>query len=167
MTTTFERDGYRVTTAPAEIDVAAVHAFLTTCYWSPGIPRPIVEAAIKGSLSFGLFHGDSQIGFARVITDRATFGYLADVYVLESHRGRGLGHWLMECVMGHPDLQTLRRFSLVTRDAHRLYVEFGFELLAAPERHMERMRRAEELYGGGSLTAGLAGEPREAEKGSS
>jgi GNAT superfamily N-acetyltransferase len=146
---TFERDGYRVTNDAAQVDVGAVHAYLERSYWSPGIPRSVVEKAIAGSLPFSLFHGTEQVGFARVITDRATFGYLADVYVLESHRGRGLAHWLMECVMKHPDLQTLRRFGLVTRDAHTLYEPFGFKPLAMPERHMERVRPAEEIYGRG------------------
>jgi len=107
---------------------------------SEGIPASLVARAIAGSIPFSLFHGTTQIGFARVITDRATYGYLADVYVLDAYRGQGLGRWLVDCIMRHPDLQTLRRFSLVTRDAHGLYAQAGFSPLAAPERHMEIVR---------------------------
>ena len=102
------------------------------------VPEDVVKRAIEGSLCFGLFEHDRQVGFARAITDRATYAYLADVFVLPSHRGRGLARWLMECVMAHPDLQGLRRFSLVTRDAHALYRPFGFEALSQPDRYMER-----------------------------
>jgi GNAT superfamily N-acetyltransferase len=107
-----------------------------------GVPREIVERSLSGSLCFGLYHQGQQVGLARVITDEATFAYLCDVYVLEEHRGRGLGRWMMEVVMAHPSLQGLRRFSLVTRDAHGLYEEFGFEPLAKPEGHMEIHRPA-------------------------
>ncbi|HEU4995361.1 MAG TPA: GNAT family N-acetyltransferase [Gemmatimonadaceae bacterium] len=134
------RGEYRISTDPARVDVAAVHAFLSTSYWAEGIPREVVARAIAGSLPFSLFHGKTQVGFARVVTDRATFAYLADVYVLEAHRGRGLAVWLIETVMAHPDLQGLRRFSLATRDAHGLYARFGFKPVAAPERLMEIAR---------------------------
>ncbi|HEY6554316.1 MAG TPA: GNAT family N-acetyltransferase, partial [Vicinamibacteria bacterium] len=113
--------------------------FLARSYWAQGIPREVVDRSIEGSLAFGLFEDGAQVGFARVVTDRATFAYLADVYVLESRRGRGLGRWLVECVTAHPDLQGLRRFALVTRDAHDVYRPFGFEPLRAPERYMERV----------------------------
>jgi len=134
------RDGYRISCDPAGIDVDAVHAFLSRSYWAEGIPRELVAQSIEGSLCFGLFAAAQQIGFARVITDRATFGYLADVYVLESHRGRGLGRWLMQVLMAHPDLQRLRRFVLVTRDAHELYRPFGFGPIQHVERYMEITR---------------------------
>ncbi|TAK98601.1 MAG: N-acetyltransferase [Verrucomicrobia bacterium] len=134
----WKRSQFDVSTDPAKLDVAAIHAFLASCYWSEGIPREIVERALQNSLCFGLFDGAAQVGLARVVTDYATFAYLCDVYVLESHRGRGLGKWLIECVMAHPQLQGLRRFSLVTRDAHKLYEPFDFTPLRAPERHMER-----------------------------
>jgi GNAT superfamily N-acetyltransferase len=134
------RDGFTVSTDPARLDVDAVHAFLTTTYWCEGIPREVVERSLRGSLCFGLYTGVGQIGLARVITDGATFAYLCDVYVLPEHRGLGLGTWLMECVMAHPDLQGLRRFHLVTRDAHELYRPFGFQEVARPERHMEIAR---------------------------
>ena len=120
-------DGYEVSTDPERLDAAAIHGFLTTAYWCAGIPREKVQRAIAGSLPFGLYApGGEQAGFARVVTDRATFAYLADVFVLEAHRGSGLGVWLIECVVAHPDLQDLRRFHLATADAHGLYERFGF-----------------------------------------
>lgn len=134
------RDGFTVSTDPSRLDVDAVHSFLTTSYWAEGIPRETVERSLRGSLCFGLYEGDRQTGLARVITDGATFGYLCDVYVLPELRGQGLGTWLMECVMAHPDLQGLRRFSLVTRDAHELYRPFGFQEIRSPEGRMEIVR---------------------------
>lgn len=133
------RDGFLVTTDAGCFDREAIHAFLARSYWAEGIPREVVDRSIEGSLAFGLFEGERQIGFARVVTDRATFAYLADVYVVESHRGRGLGRWLVDCVIAHPDLRGLRRWSLVTRDAHALYRPLGFEALSAPERHLEKV----------------------------
>jgi GNAT superfamily N-acetyltransferase len=140
------RDGYTDTTDVARFDVDAIHAFLTTSYWSAGIPIDTVRRAIAGSLAFGLLQDDRQIGFARLITDRATFAYLADVYVLDAYRGRGLGKWLVGTALAHPDVQGLRRLMLVTRDAHALYAPFGFRALAAPDRHMEIARP--NLYNG-------------------
>ena len=133
---------FSISTDPARLDVQAIHAYLSRAYWSEGIPIDIVEKSIKGSLCFGLFDGSRQIGLARVITDKATFAYLCDVYVLEEYRGQGLGKWLMEAVCSHPDLQNLRRFALVTRDAHGLYEKFGFTALKEPKRHMEIARPA-------------------------
>ena len=135
-----EHDEFLVSTDSARLDLDAIHAFLSSSYWAEGIPRAVVERAITGSICFGLFHGERQVGFARVITDRATFAYLADVYVLEDYRGRGLGTWLIETVIAHPDLHGLRRFVLVTRDAHGLYEKFGFTALARPEYYMESHR---------------------------
>lgn len=135
----YQREGFLVSTDPARFDRAAIHAFLTGSYWAEGISQEIVDRSIDGSLAFGLLEESRQIGFARVVTDRATFAYLADVYVVESHRGRGLGRWLVDCVTAHPDLRGLRRWSLVTRDAHALYRPLGFEALSAPERHMEKV----------------------------
>jgi GNAT superfamily N-acetyltransferase len=134
------RGQYSITTDREKLDVDAIHAFLSRSFWADGIPRATVATAMANSLCFGLFDGASQIGFARVVTDRATYAYLCDVYVLESHRGRGLGKWLIETVMAHPDLQGLRRFQLVTRDAHWLYSPHGFEAPRDPERHMEIFR---------------------------
>jgi ribosomal protein S18 acetylase RimI-like enzyme len=133
----YQNDDFTVVTDPSKLDVAAIHAYLSRAYWSEGIPRRIVERAIANSMCFGLFKGKEQIGLARVVTDRATYAYLCDVYVLEEFRGKGLGVWLMECVMSHPDLQGLRRFSLATRDAHGLYRKFGFDELRKPQSQME------------------------------
>lgn len=133
----WKRQQYTISTDPSLLDVEVIHGFLREAYWSPGIPRDVVERAIRGSMAFGVYDGERQVGFARVITDRATYAYIADVFVIESHRGRGLSRWLMECIMEHPDLQDLRRWSLVTRDAHGLYEKFGFARTARPERHME------------------------------
>ena len=131
--------GFEITTDRARIDVAAVHAFLTRSYWSPGIARDTVERAIANSLTFSLLAPDgSQAGFARAITDRATYAYLADVYVLEAHRGLGLGKWLVGTIVEHPELQGLRRWALATGDAHGLYARFGFAPPRQPELHMFR-----------------------------
>lgn len=138
----FERQNgeYRITTDPSPIDLQAVHAYLAGAYWSEEIPQDIVARAIESSLCFSLLDGDRQIGFARVVTDRATFAYLCDVYVLEEYRGKGLGKWLIGEVMSHPDLQGLRRFILLTRDAHGLYSQFGFTPLGNPDSYMEIAR---------------------------
>ena len=128
---------YEVTSDRTRLDVGAIHDFLSRAYWSAGIPRALVERAIENSLCFGVFHDKEQVGFARVITDKATFAYLADVYILPEHRGKGLSRRLMEEIVKHPDLQGLRRMLLATRDAHGLYAKFGFRPLAAPDRIME------------------------------
>ena len=135
------RENFTVTTDASCFDVEAIHAYLTRSYWCAGIPQATVERAIENSLCFGLFDGTQQVGFARVVTDRATYGYLADVYVLEEYRGRGLAVWLMECICAHPDLLGLRRFALATRDAHGLYRKFGFTDLGDPSKHMEIFRQ--------------------------
>ncbi len=135
----WSRDGYEIDTDDARLDVDAIHAYLARSYWAAGIPRDVVARSLRGSLNFGIYRDGAQVGFARVVTDRATFAYLGDVYVLEEQRGRGLSKWLMEVVMGHPDLQGLRRFMLATRDAHGLYQKFGFRAPAAPERYMEKL----------------------------
>jgi GNAT superfamily N-acetyltransferase len=133
------RGEYGITTDRSALDVRAIHGFLTQSYWSPGVPIGVVHRSIENSLCFGVLHGRDQVGFARVITDKATFAYLADVYVLEAHRGRGLSKWLLEVIRGHADLQGLRRFMLATRDAHGLYAQFGFTPLANPSRMMEAL----------------------------
>jgi len=130
-------DAYEITTDPARMDVEAIHAFLSTTYWSPGIPRQLVQRAIDNSLCFGVLLEGRQVAFARLVTDRASFAYLADVYVLEEHRGRGLSRRMLEAIKAHPELQGLRRMLLATRDAHGLYAKFGFKPLAAPDRMME------------------------------
>jgi N-acetylglutamate synthase-like GNAT family acetyltransferase len=143
-----ERDGFRISTDPARLDVDVIHGFLAQSYWAKGIPREIVERSIRSSLCFGIYEAPSrgrgesekQIGFARVITDRATFAYLADVFVLEGWRGRGLSKWLLETILAHPDLQGLRRFCLGTRDAQGLYARYGFANPKDPSRWMEIVR---------------------------
>jgi ribosomal protein S18 acetylase RimI-like enzyme len=131
---------YSISTNPRRLNLDAIHGFLTRSFWAEGISRKVVAKSIKNSLCFGLFDNRSQVGFARVVTDRSTFAYLCDVYVLETHRGRGLGKWLIETVMAHPELQGLRRFQLVTRDAHGLYKPLGFTSPKHPERQMEIFR---------------------------
>jgi len=133
----WKKENYLVSTDRTKLDVAAIHAFLSRAYWCEGIPLATVERALQHSLCFGLFDGRAQVGLARVISDYTTFAYLCDVYVLPSHQGRGLGTWLIECVIAHPQLQGLRRFNLATRDAHKLYAKFGFRPLAQPDAHME------------------------------
>ncbi|MGB6876515.1 MAG: GNAT family N-acetyltransferase [Candidatus Acidiferrales bacterium] len=136
--TEWRKGDFHITTALAQLDMDVIHGFLAReSYWASGIPRATVEKSMQNSLCFGLFHGKTQIGFARVISDRATFAYLADVFVLSEYRGQGLAKWLMECIMAHPDLRGLRRWLLVTRDAHGLYQKSGFTPLAHPERLME------------------------------
>ncbi len=126
-----------VSTDPARFDVDVIHGFLATSTWAAGVPRATVERSIAGSLGFGLYEGPKQIGFARVVTDYATFAYLCDVFVLEAHRGRGHSRWLMECVMAHPRLQGLRRWMLATSTAPWLYAKLGWKPLARPEIFME------------------------------
>ena len=133
----YRRGKFLISTDRKRLDLDIVHAFLTKCYWAKGIPREIVARSIENSLCFGVYEEDRQIGFGRVISDFATYAYIGDVFVLESHRGRGIAKWLMGCIMWHPSLQGLRRWSLVTQDAHGLYAHYGFTPLESPERHME------------------------------
>jgi N-acetylglutamate synthase-like GNAT family acetyltransferase len=122
---------------PARLDLDVIHGFLTNTYWSKGISREVVERALRNSLCYGVYEGGRQVGFARVVTDQATFAYLADVFILQSHRGRGLSEKLVAAIAADPRLQGLRRWVLVTRDAHGLYAKFGFTPLAKPDRFME------------------------------
>jgi GNAT superfamily N-acetyltransferase len=144
---------FLMSTDRARLNLEVVHGFLTNCYWAKGIPRDVVARSIEHSLCFGIYdesppfdgaqgeHGaPTQVGFARVVSDFATVAYLGDVFVLETHRGRGLSKWLMQCIIQHPALQNLRRWILLTRDAHRLYSHFGFTPVKAPERYMELHR---------------------------
>ena len=136
-----QRDGdILITTDPARLDLDVIHGFLAQSYWAPGVPREVVERSIRHSICFGALEGERQVGFARVISDRATFAYVADVFVLPSHRGRGIGKRLMACITTHPDLQRLRLWSLFTRDAHGLYRQYGFHEARHPERLMEKRR---------------------------
>jgi GNAT superfamily N-acetyltransferase len=133
----WERDGYEISTDAARLDRDAVWEFLRTSYWASGLPRTVVDRSIDHALAFGLYSpsGD-QVGFARVVTDRARFAWLSDVFVLDEHRGRGLGAWLVETVLSHPDLNRTR-VMLGTKDAHGLYERFGFQP-ADPNRVMDK-----------------------------
>jgi len=134
-----QRDEFLISTDPARLNFDVIHGFLANCYWSKGIPREVVARSIEHSLCFGVYDGSgAQVGFARVVSDFATVAYLGDVFILESHRGRGLSKLLMECITQHPALQGLRRWILLTRDAHGLYKKFGFTPVKAPDRYMER-----------------------------
>jgi len=133
------RDQFTISTDKARLDRAAIHEFLRTSYWARGIPRQVVDRSIENSLCFGLYDGERQIGFARVISDLSTFGYLSDVFVVESHRGRGLATWFMQIVLAHPDLRGIRRWMLATADAHGLYRKVGFTELSKPKRIMEKL----------------------------
>jgi GNAT superfamily N-acetyltransferase len=140
-------DGYEVSPDPGRLDIERIHRFLSTSYWSPGIPLEVVRRAVGNSLPFGLYDpSGEQIGFARAVTDRATYAYLADVYVERDHRGEGLGKFLISCVMEHPELQGLRRWALATADAHGLYERYGFSAPSMPEIHLFIERAAPELW---------------------
>lgn len=134
------RGDVEVSTARERLDVDVIHGFLAASYWSPSIPRAVVLRALDGSLNFGLYRDGAQIGFARFVTDGATFAYLADVFVLPAHRGQGHASWLLAAALTHPALQGLRRVLLATRDQHALYARHGFAPLAAPGRFMEILR---------------------------
>jgi GNAT superfamily N-acetyltransferase len=140
----WRRPGFTLTTERDRVDVAAVHAFLTRTYWAEGVPLEVVRRSIEHSLNFSVWRDAeagapaAHVGFARVVTDYATFAYVGDVFVLEPWRGRGLSRWMMECMVAHPELQGFRRWALLTRDAHGLYAQHGFTPLARPDRWMER-----------------------------
>lgn len=142
MLTELHPDGFRVSTDPAELDIAAIHRYLAEeSYWAKNIPLTTVERAIQHSLNFGLYAPDGQqAGFARLVTDKATFAWLCDVFVLPEFRGRGLSKWLMQVVWAHPDVKGQRRQMLATLDAHGLYQQFGFLPLSTPERFLEKRR---------------------------
>ena len=132
------KDTFTVTCDPTKMDLAVIAEFLGSSYWAKGIPPATVEKSLAHSLCFALLDGERQIGFARVISDRATVAFLNDVFVLPEYRGKGLSKWLIECVTHHTELQGLRRWMLATRDAHGLYEKFGFTALKRPEVFMER-----------------------------
>jgi RimJ/RimL family protein N-acetyltransferase len=141
------RDGYEISTDLARLDRRLVWGFLTESYWARGIPRDLLDRAIDRSLSFGVYAPDgSQAGYARVVTDGETFAWIGDLFVLEGHRGKGLGKWLVEAILAHPDVVGLRKVVLATADAHGLYTRFGFEPVD-PERMMERSLSPEQAYG--------------------
>jgi len=139
MSNEWQRDGYVISDERARLDMAAIHEFLSNeTYWATGRGKEIVERSIANSLPFGIYHSKDLVGFARVVTDYATFAWVADVFVLPAYRGRGLAKWLMEVIVAHPQLQGFRRWVLATKDAHELYRRFGFRELHRPERWMER-----------------------------
>jgi len=132
----WERAGYQVDTDRERLDHAGIHTFLGTSYWAKGVERESVDRAIAHSICFGLYCGEGQVGFTRVVSDRARFAYLADVYVLDAHRGQGLGKWLVSCALEHPELAEVWRWLLATADAHGLYADLGFSPLPDPTRLM-------------------------------
>jgi GNAT superfamily N-acetyltransferase len=133
----FERDEFVISTDPARFDLDVIHHFLANeAYWSRGVAREKVVRQLQHSLCFGIFSGAEQVGFARAITDFTTFAYLADVFVLRPYRGRGLGKWLISCMLAHPELQGLRRWTLNTQDAHGLYQRYGFKSEPKPENYL-------------------------------
>jgi GNAT superfamily N-acetyltransferase len=131
------KDDFTITTDKNKIDIAYVHWFLTHSYWAEGIPVETVQRSVEGALCFSVVYLNHQVGFARVITDEATFAYLADVFIDENFRGKGLSKWLMETILHYPGLQGLRRWMLATRDAHGLYAQFGFTSLLHTDRWMQ------------------------------
>lgn len=131
------KDNYSISTDKTKLDIKTIHEFLSHSYWAENIPVDTVQRSIEGSLCFGVFDGEKQIGFARMITDKATFAYLADVFIIEAYRGRGLSKWLMEVIMTYSKLQGLRRLMLATRDAHDLYKQYGFSSLTNTDRWMQ------------------------------
>ena len=134
---TAEKDGFIISTDKQQLDITSIHQYLSKeAYWCKNIPMEIVKRSIENSVCFGMYHEKRQFGFARVITDKASFGYLADVFIIDDYRGRGLSKWLMQCILAHPELQGFRSWLLGTRDAHGLYSQFGFKTLEHPERFM-------------------------------
>ncbi len=129
---------YTISTVASRLDLDVVHGYLKRSYWAEGVPLDVVRRSAENSLVFGVYRGAEQVGFARVVTDQATFAYLANVFILEEHQGRDLGKWLVETVLSHPDLQGLRRWMLATKDAHELYRKYAFTGLGNPEIFMEK-----------------------------
>jgi len=140
------KDGYEIDDDPARLDLDVVHGFVTGSYWAGGVPRDVVARSVANSLNLGLYRNESQVGFTRAVTDRATFAWVCDVFVLPGHRGRGLAHWMIETLRAHPDLAGLRRFMLATADAHQVYADCGFTSLSDPDTYMEIRRSAGDLY---------------------
>lgn len=138
-----EKNNFLISTNKSKIDIGYIHSFLSQSYWSPGVEIQVVKRAMESSLSFGMYdinkqnsHACGQVGYARMITDKATFAYLADVFIDANYQGKGLGKWLIETILAHPDLQGLRRILLATKDAHKLYEQCGFTSINNPERYM-------------------------------
>ena len=153
----WQRGDFTISTDKSRLDIDVIHEFLGTSYWAAGRSVDTIRRSIENSIPFGVYKGDQQVGFARVITDYATFAWIADVFIIDSFRGQGLGTWLMEVIIAHPDLQGFRRWVLATKDAHELYRRFGFTELKLPERWMERHdsnTQERPDYWGGSAPAG-------------
>jgi GNAT superfamily N-acetyltransferase len=148
------RGAYAVSTDPALLDLDVVHEFLCQAYWSPGVPRNLVAKSMRNALCFGLYHGENQIGYAAAVTDRVHFAYLKDVFVLPAHQGQGLGSWLLECILEHPELQALSRILLATSTAHEFYRRYGFTELQDPPRWMEKTLTPKWRKAPGSATPG-------------
>lgn len=141
------KDEYQVSTDPSRLSLEMIHGFLSNeSYWAKNIPREVVERSIANSVCFGLYHNQEQIGFARVVTDKATFAYLADVFIREAYRGKGLSKWLMEIIQTHPELQGLRRWMLGTRDAHGLYEQSGWSVMDEETRKRFMQRHFPDIY---------------------
>jgi len=138
----FKKEKFMISDDASRLDIDAICDFLSRAYWADKRPRELIERSIKYSLNFGVYEGERQIGFARVVTDQTIFAYLCDVFIHEDYRGQSLGKWMMECIMAHPDLQGLRRWCLLTRDAHGLYQQFGFTELSDPPRWMEKFENS-------------------------
>ena len=138
---------YQVSTDISKLDVNVIHKYLSEeSYWAKGIPKDLVEKAIRNSICFGLYHNAEQIGFARAVTDKATFAYVADVFVLPAFRGKGLSKWLMQTIQAHPELQNLRRWILTTKDAHSLYEQLGWTRVPEDYMHRFMMRQDTDVY---------------------
>lgn len=133
----FKRDLFVLSDDASKLNIDAICKFLSRAYWADKRPRDVIQKSIKHSLTFGVYHGEKQIGFARVVTDRAVFAYLCDVFIDEDYRGHALGKWMLECILSHPELQGLKRWCLVTKDAHGFYKQFGFTELNDPTKWME------------------------------
>jgi GNAT superfamily N-acetyltransferase len=137
----FTKDDYLISTDKAKLDLVVIHGFLSReSYWALNIPEEVVRRSIEGALCFGVYHQGRQVGFARLVTDFATMAYVADVFIIREYRGRGLSKWLMQCITTLPELAGLRRWMLITRDAHTLYEGVGFKPLEQPNNYMERRR---------------------------
>jgi N-acetylglutamate synthase-like GNAT family acetyltransferase len=134
---TVYKDNFSISIDKSKLDISVIHNFLSGSYWSENIPVETVQKCIEGSMCFGVYDNNRQVGFARMITDNSTFAYLADVFIIEEYRGRGLSKWLVEFILSHPDLQGLRRILLATKDAHNLYKQFGFTPINNPDRFMQ------------------------------
>jgi GNAT superfamily N-acetyltransferase len=134
----YQKDNFSISTDPEKLDLTLIHNFLSNSYWAKNMPREVLEKSVRHSLNYGVYLNGSQIGYARVLTDYATFAYLADVFIIEAHRKKGLSKWLMECILAHPELQKIRTWMLKTTDAHGLYAKFGFNPPERPDSIMEK-----------------------------